>query len=121
MKRPNYANAIYSVEIDLFKSTEEVFKHLIDLWKWWPEEFVGKELQLNLEFELKTGDDHYFKNKVIEFVPNQKLVWITTESWRRSDQYDWISTRFIFELTPKSQDTLLRFIYDGVVLENEKD
>lgn len=121
MKSPNINKAIYSVEIELSKSIEEVFKHLIDLSKWWPEEFVGKELQLNLEFELKTGEDHYSKNKVIQYVPNQKLVWITTESWRSSDQFDWTGTQFLFELIPKANDTLLKFTYDGVVLENEKD
>jgi len=111
----------YTVEIEFAKSPDEVFSHLIQLSKWWPEEFVGDNIKLNTEFVLKTGDGHYSKNKVIEFVPNKKIVWLTTESLRNVDNYDWTGTKFIFELTPKATNTQLAFTYDGVVLENEQD
>jgi len=61
------------------------------------------------------------KNKIVEFIPNKKLVWLATESIRKTDGYDWTGTKFIFELTPKGDNTLLKFIYDGVVLESESD
>jgi hypothetical protein len=54
-------------------------------------------------------------------VPNKKVVWVTTESIRKTDNYDWTGTKFIFELTPKSDNTMLKFTYDGVVLEHEYD
>ena len=111
----------YSVEIEVAKSLEDVFKHLIDISKWWPEEFIGDSLELNKEFVLRTGDSHYSKNKVIEFVPDKKFVWLTTESLRKPDNFDWTGTKMIFELTPKGNTTLLKFTYDGVVLENEYD
>jgi hypothetical protein len=57
----------------------------------------------------------------VEFIPGQKLVWVTTESIRKTDGFDWTGTRFIFELTPKEDHTLGRFTYDGIVLENEKE
>jgi hypothetical protein len=41
------------------------------------------------------------------------------ESIRKTDNYDWTGTKFIFELIPKGDNTLLQFTYDGVVLENE--
>lgn len=114
------ANTKYTVAIEVAKPSDDVFKHVNDLTKWWPEEFIGENLELNAEFVLKTGDGHYSKNKVIEFVPDKKVVWLATETKRQADNFDWTGTKMIFELTPKGDNTLLQFTYDGVVLENEQ-
>jgi len=121
MKKQDYITANYSTSIVAAKSRNDVFNHLINLKKWWPEDFEGEDIKLNSEFVLTTGDSHYSKNKVIEFVPNEKLVWLVTESIRRTDGYDWTSTKMIFELNPKGNNTIVKFTYDGVVLENESD
>ena len=121
MTNKNYKAANYTVAIEVAKSPDDVFNHLIDLSKWWPEEFEGESIKLNTEFVFRTGDSHYSKNKVIEFVPNKKVVWLTTESMRKTDNFDWTGTKMIFELTPKAGNTLLKFTYDGVALENESD
>jgi hypothetical protein len=103
----------------LAKSPNNVFNHLINLKKWWPEDFKGEDIKLNSEFTFTTGDSHYSKNKVIEFLPNKKVVWLTTESIRKTDDFDWKGTKMIFELTPKGNNTIVKFTYDGVVTENE--
>jgi hypothetical protein len=121
MTNRNYKAAYYTAEIELAKSPEDVFNHLINLSRWWPEDFEGKSINLNTEFVFKTGDGHYSKNKVIEFMQDKKVAWVTTESMRNTDNFDWTGTKFIFELTPVGDNTLLRFTYDGVVLENESD
>jgi hypothetical protein len=121
MKNQNYVSTNYSVEIELAKSPNNVFNHLINLRKWWPEDFEGEDIKLNSEFTFTTGDSHYSKNKVIEFLPNKKVVWLTIESIRKTDNFDWQGTKMIFELTPKGDNTIVKFTYDGVVLENEYD
>ena len=67
-------NQIYSVAAEFSKPPDEIFNYVINLSKWWPEEFVGDSIKLNSEFVLRTGDTHYSKNKVVEFVPNKKVV-----------------------------------------------
>jgi len=116
-----YKKVTYSVVIELPKSQQEVFNHLINLKKWWPEDFEGDPIRLNSEFIFTTGDSHYSKNKVIEFVPNQKFTWLTTEAIRKTDGYDWTGTKMIFELTTNVDQTLISFTYDGVVFEHEYD
>ena len=111
----------YTVAIEVVKSPNEVFSHVNDVSQWWPEEFEGENTKLNDEFVFKSGDTHYSKNKVIEFLPNKKVVWLVTESIRKTDDYNWTGTKFIFELTPKGDNTLLKFTYDGFILENEYD
>ena len=117
----NYETATYSTAIVLIQSPDLVFEKLVQLDKWWPEEFEGKNLQSNSEFVLKTGDGHYSKNTVTEFESGQKLAWLTTESRRKADGFDWTGTRMIFELFVEAEHTLLTFTYDGVVLEEDKE
>ncbi len=121
MKNQNYISTNYSVEIELAKSPDNVFNHLINLRKWWPEDFEGEDIKLNSGFTFTTGDSHYSKNKVIEFLPDKKVVWLTTESIRKTDKFDWTGTKMIFELTPKGDNTIVKFTYDGVVPENESE
>ena len=121
MKSHTYANTKYTVAIEVAKSPKDVFDHLVDLSKWWPEEFEGESIKLNGEFIFRTGDSHYSKNKVVEFVPDKKLVWLVTGSIRKTDNFDWTGTKFIFELTPVDGNTSLKFTYDGIVLEEESD
>lgn len=116
-----YRTAKYTVEMEIAKSPKDVFNHLINLKKWWPEDFEGEDIKLNSEFVFSTGDSHYSKNKVIEFIPGKELVWLTTESIRKTDNFQWTGTKMIFELTPKDANTILKFTYDGVVFENEYD
>ncbi len=110
----------YTVAIAVAKSPDEVFDHLInDVSKFWPEEFEGENAKLNDEFVFRSGDSHYSKNKVVEFVPNRKLVWLVTESIRKTDNFEWTGTKMIFDLTNKGDGTLLKFTYEGVTLEDE--
>jgi len=112
----------YTVPIEVKKSASVVFGHLInDVSKFWPEEVEGESKKLNDEFVFRTGNSHFSKNKVAELVPNEKLVWLVTESIRKTDNFSWTGTKMIFELTPRGDTTLLRFTYDGVILENEYD
>jgi hypothetical protein len=113
-------NKKYTVAIKVSKSPKEAFSQLIQLSRWWPEEYVGGEVQINSEFIFTTGDGHFSKNKIIELVPNKKLVWLVTESLRKADNFDWSGTKMIVALSPDGENTVITFIYDGVVLENEQ-
>ncbi len=122
MKSQNYTVANYTVGIEVAKSPNDVFNHIInDVSKFWPEEFEGESTELNDEFVFRSGDTHYSKNKVVEFVPNKKVVWLVTESIRKTDNFEWTGSKMVFELTTKGDNTLLKFTYDGLILENEYD
>ena len=118
---PGITKSIYSVSIEVAATPAESFKKLSTLSNWWPEEFVGPPIQLNSEFIFRIGDSHYSKNKVIEYQPDKRVVWLTTESARSSDDFDWSGTKFIFDLTPNAANTRIEFTYDGVVKPNEAD
>src|SRR5258708_24712238 len=54
MTNKNYKIANYTVTIELPKSPNDVFSHLINLKKWWPEDFEGEDIKLNCEFVFTT-------------------------------------------------------------------
>jgi len=117
-----YIKTIYSVAIEVVNSPHKVFKHLIhDVSKFWPEEFEGESSHLNDEFVFRTGDSHYSKNKVVELLPDRKITWLVTDSRRKTDNYSWTGTKMIFELNPEGGSTRLKFTYDGLVFENERE
>lgn len=118
----NYTQAKYTVAIEVAISPSDVFDRIIhDVPEYWPEDMEGRGTQLNDEFIFRTGDSHYSKNKVVELVPDRKVVWLVTESLRNTDNFDWTGSKMIFELTSGPNGTLVEFTYDGIVLEHEYD
>lgn len=113
--------ATYSVSIEVPAPSAAVFTRLTTLSNWWPEVYVGPPLQPDSEFIFRIGDSHYSKNKVVEFTPDKRVVWLTTESNREQDDFDWSGTQFIFDLTPNAASTRIQFTYDGVVKPTESD
>jgi len=112
----------YTVAIEVAKPPDNVFNRLVnDVSKFWPEDFEGESTKLNDEFIFRSGDTHFSKNKVVEFVPNKKVVWLVTESMRKTDNFEWTGTKMVFELKARNNITLLEFTYDGFILENEYD
>jgi hypothetical protein len=119
----NHTTAHYTTSIEVTKSPDDVFNHILhDVPEFWPEDFQGESSKLNDEFIFTSGgDSHYSKNKVVELVPSKKVVWLVTQSFRKTDNFNWTGTKMIFELTPKGHNTLLVFTYDGIILEGEYD
>ncbi|MES2110665.1 MAG: SRPBCC domain-containing protein [Bacteroidota bacterium] len=111
----------HTVAIEVAKSPAEVFKCVNTPGKWWPEDVDGESTKLDDEFVFTSGDSHYSKNKIIELIPNQKVVWLVTDSIRKTDNFSWTDTKFIFELTPEGDNTKLEFTYDGFILDDEAD
>jgi hypothetical protein len=112
----------YAVAIEVARPPHEVFNHLLhDVPGFWPEDYEGSSARLDDEFVFSSGHAHYSKNKVVELVPDKKVVWLVTESIRKTDGFEWTGTKMTFELTGRSGHTLLEYTYDGPVLETESE
>jgi hypothetical protein len=112
---------IYSTSVEVPFPPAVAFANINKVAKWWPEDFDGESAKLNDEFVLSTGNVHISKQKVIEFVADKKVVWLTTESIRKTDNYQWTGTKFIFALSSSGNTTTVTMTYDGAVFENEYD
>lgn len=112
-------NVSYSTHIEVPFTPGVVFEHVNDVAKWWPEEFEGNSAKLNDEFTFRSGDTHTSTQRIVEFVPGRKVVWLVTESLRKADNYEWTGAKMTFELTPNGNTTLLTYTYYSPVFENE--
>jgi uncharacterized protein YndB with AHSA1/START domain len=114
----------FTATIELEKSSRDVFKAITtDVSKWWGgKDFKGSSTKLNDEFTIIHEDIHYSKQKLIEVIPNKKIVWLVTESklnWLEKDKYEWTNTKMIFQIIPNGGITSVKFIHEGLVPEKE--
>src|SRR5581483_12513804 len=110
-------NESFRATIEVTNSPREIFQRITeDVAKWWGgKDFSGKSTNMNNEFIVNHPGAHYSKQKLIDVIPNKKVVWLVTESklnWLKN-QDEWTNTKMIFEITSKSHSFLLHFTHEG--------
>ena len=108
------------------KSAEDVFNLLLDIEQWWSgiygEEINGESKKIGDEFTFKAGGGaHYSKQKLIELIPNKKVVWLITDSTLSflSNTGEWINTKIGFTISTEENSTVVTFTHDGLVPQIE--
>ena len=116
MKNQNYT-AIIMVD----KPVHDTFKAINNVSKWWTDDLTGNSQKLNDEFTVQFGDIHKTAQKIIEFVPDRKVVWLVTESRLNfiEDKEEWKNTKISFELSSRGDKTEIHFTHIGLVPEVE--
>ncbi len=116
----------FSVTLLSNQSPGEVFKVITDVRAWWTgfysEKFDGNAENLHDEFSILAGDGvHYSKQKLIEVIPNKKVVWLVTESKLDflEQKNEWTGTEVIFDISNKGDKTQLIFTHKGLNSESE--
>ncbi len=117
-------NRNFTAAIEVTKSPSEVFNCITKgVAKWWGgKDLEGNSENLNDEFIIHHAGAHYSKQKLIEIIPNEKVVWLVTEStlqWLKNDKQEWEHTKMIFEISTKDNKTILHFTHEGLVPEKE--
>jgi hypothetical protein len=98
------------------QTPQQVFNAIINPQNWWPGEIHGASRHLNDEFTYRYEDFHFSRQRVIDLIADQKLVWLVTESIINyvEDKKEWTGTKISFEISVKDNKTHLRFSHLGL-------
>ena len=96
---------------------DEVFKAINNVRGWWQGDIEGSTDKLNDEFTYRMETMHYSKQRIVELVPNQKIVWLVIESELSftESKFEWTGTQIIFEIVQQDNLTHLRLTHQGLV------
>lgn len=111
----------FSITLQVDKTREEVFNAINNVRGWWSEMIEGGTEKLNDEFIYRHKELHYSKQRLIEVVPGQKVVWLVTDSSLNfiNHKSEWTDTKISFEIIEKNNKTQIRFTHHGLVPECE--
>ncbi|MFG4002014.1 SRPBCC family protein [Flavobacterium aquidurense] len=116
----------FTQTLTMSQTPQKVFEVILKVRKWWTgyhdETFTGMTEKLNDEFTFHAGNGaHYSKQKIVEIIPNQKVVWLITDSklsfLEKTDE--WTGTKVIFEISTEADRTKLTFTHEGLSPEVE--
>ena len=119
-------NKNFTTTIIVDQTPEEVFNAVRNVRGWWSgyysEEIKGDTEKLNDEFSFRAGSGaHYSRQKLVEVIPNKKVVWLVTDSkldfLEKKDE--WTGTKVIFDISTKGNKTELAFTHEGLTPEIE--
>jgi uncharacterized protein YndB with AHSA1/START domain len=107
----------FTTTILVDNTPEEVFDAINNVRGWWSEEIDGSTDKLNSEFDYHYEDVHRCKIKIIELVPNKKVVWSVLDNYFKftKDKSEWKGTKIIFDIAEKDNKTEMRFTHHGLV------
>lgn len=106
----------YKTILTVDAAPNEVYSAINNVTTWWTEHMEGRSQQLNDEFTVTFGEIHVSTQKVVELIPDKKVVWLVTESRLNfiKQQNEWNDTYISFEIATSADNTQLTFNHIGL-------
>ena len=111
----------FTTTILVDQTPKQVFDAINRPQDWWSGEIEGNSNGLDDEFTYRYDDLHLSRQKVVEFTPEEKVVWLVTHSEINyaEDKAEWTGTKIVFEIAGHNGKTKLRFTHIGLHSEVE--
>ena len=107
----------FTTTILVEQTPKDAFNAINNVRGWWSEEIEGSTDTLNEQFNYQYEDVHRSKMKIIELIPDQKVVWLVLDNYFKftEDKTEWNGTKIVFEITEIDNQTQVRFTHVGLV------
>ena len=107
----------FTTTIVVDQTPKKAFDAINNVRGWWSQNIEGGTEKLNDEFTYSVKDLHRCTMKLIEVVPNQKVVWLVLDNYFNftTDQSEWKNTKISFEITEHDGKTQIRFTHIGLI------
>jgi len=114
-------NQNFTTTILVDQSPKEAFNAINNVRGWWSENIEGGTEKRNDVFTYRVKDLHQCTMKLIEIIPNEKVVWLTLDNYFNftENQTEWIDTKVSFEVDEKDGKTQIRFTHIGLIPTHE--
>lgn len=98
------------------KNPQEVFDAINDVAGWWAGDIASSADKLGSEFTYRYKNLHVSKQRVTEFVPGKRVVWLVLESSLNfvKDKDEWNGTRIVFDIAKRGDKTEVKFTHAGL-------
>ena len=88
---------------------------------WWSQAIEGPTESPGDVFTYRYQDKHRCTIKVVEVVPQKRIVWQVLDNYFSftEDKTEWTGTKLIFEIARNGNATEVRFTHEGLVPDYE--
>ena len=114
-------NPDFTTTFSVDQTPHEAFRAITNPRGWWSEEIEGGTDKLGDEFTYRYQDVHRCRMKLIEVIPDQRVVWHVLDNYFNftADESEWKDTRIIFDVSRNGDKTDIRFTHQGLVADYE--
>lgn len=111
----------FTTRLVVDQTPAEAFDAINNVRGWWSEEIEGNTDKLDDEFDYHYEDVHRCKMKLIEVIPDKKVVWLVLDNYFKftEDKTEWIGNNIIFDISEKGGKTQIQFTHQGLIPEYE--
>jgi len=107
----------YTATISVDQSPKEAFDAIRNVRGWWSKAIEGRTSKVGDEFKYHYQDVHKCTMKLVELVPNKRVVWLVTDNYFNftEDKKEWKGTKVVFDVAKEGDKTVIRFTHQGLV------
>lgn len=116
MESKNFTTTIW---VD--QTPKEAFDAINNVRGWWSQEVEGGTEQLDDEFNYHYKDVHRCKMRLVEVIPEKKVVWLVLDNYFNftENNNEWTGTKISFEIARQDDKTQISFTHRGLIPQFE--
>jgi hypothetical protein len=105
-----------TIEFTVPAPPDQVFDAVVDVRAWWTGDITGPTDEVGAEFTYQHEDVHRSVQRVTALEPGRRVAWHVVEGYLDfvPDTQEWTGTDVVFEISPVTQGSALRFTHVGL-------